>query len=239
MAKKRQKIGIFLQKSIVFCQNRTRNKAYNPKRMKKMQRLTIESDINNLFRSQKDYDQLTIFVDELEKKQRLKREDVAAIHLYRQLVAGENLSPTEKKLLKSWLQIQRQTEKLERLKDKKAREEQLQKIENRKKDAHKKALIGAALLSSSNNNGDYSTLLLLALEGFIKAEKFELLGIDKVQIRDGVAGLAKIFSDKETKKIRVAQLYQSRTKDDRKAIFYRVVDSQGNIITESKAIKFI
>lgn len=204
-----------------------------------MQRLTTESDINNLFRSQKDYDHLTIFVEELEKKQRLKREDVAAIHLYRQLAAGENLSSTEKKLIKSWLQIQRQTEKLEKLKDKKAREEQLQKIENRKKDAHKKALIGAALLSSSNNSGDYSTLLLLALEGFIKAEKFELLGIEKVQIRDGVAGLAKIFADKDSKKIRVAQLYQSKTKDERKAIFYRVVDSQGNIITESKSIKFI
>lgn len=204
-----------------------------------MQRLTIESDINNLFRAQKDYDQLTIFVEELEKKQRLKREDVAAIHLYRQLVAGENLSPTEKKLIKSWLQIQKQTEKLEKLKDKKTREEQLQKIENRKKDAHKKALIGAALLSSSNNNGDYSTLLLLALEGFIKAEKFELLGIDKVQIRDGVAGLAKIFSDKETKKIRVAQLYQSTTRDERKAIFYRVVDQAGNEIQAAKFIKFI
>lgn len=204
-----------------------------------MQRLTIESDINNLFRAQKDYDQLTIFVEELEKKQRLKREDVAAIHLYRQLVAGENLSATEKKLIKSWLQIQRQTEKLEKLKDKKAREEQLQKIENRKKDAHKKALIGSALLASSNNNSDYSTLLLLAFEGFIKPEKFELLGIEKVQIRDGVAGLAKIFSDKETKKIRVAQLYISKTKDDRKAIFYCVLDSRGNIIQEAKAIKFI
>lgn len=204
-----------------------------------MQRLTIESDINNLFRSQKDYDQLTIFVEELEKKKRLKREDVAAIHLYRQLAAGENLSPTEKKLIKSWLQIQRQTEKLEKLKDKKAREEQLQKIENRKKDAHKKALIGAALLTSSNNNNDYSTLLLLAFEGFIKPEKFELLGIEKVQIRDGVAGLAKIFSDKETKKIRIAQLYQSTTRDDRKAIFYRVLDSQGNVVNESKSIKFI
>lgn len=204
-----------------------------------MERLTIETDANNLFRAQKDYDQLTIFVEELEKKQRLKREDVAAIHLYRQLVAGEILSATEKKLIKSWLQIQRQTEKLERLKDKKAREEQLQKIENRKKDAHKKALVGAALLSASHNNGDYSMLLLLAFEGFIKPEKFELLGIEKVQIRDGVAGLAKIFSDKETKKIRVAQLYQSTTRDDRKAIFYRVLDSQGNIIDESKAIKFI
>lgn len=204
-----------------------------------MERLTIETDANNLFRAQKDYDQLTIFVEELEKKQRLKREDVAAIHLYRQLVAGEILSATEKKLIKSWLQIQRQTEKLERLKDKKAREEQLQKIENRKKDTHKKALVGAALLSASHNNGDYSMLLLLAFEGFIKPEKFELLGIEKVQIRDGVAGLAKIFSDKETKKIRVAQLYQSTTRDDRKAIFYRVLDSQGNIIDESKAIKFI
>lgn len=204
-----------------------------------MRRLTIESDTNNLFRAQKDYDQLTIFIEELEKKQRLKREDVAAIHLYRQLEVGENLSPTEKKLIKSWLQIQRQTEKLERLKDKKAREEQLQKIENRKKDAHKKALIGSALLASSNNNGDYSTLLLLAFEGFIKPEKFELLNIEKVQIRDGVAGLAKIFSDKETKKIRVAQLYISKTKDDRKAIFYCVLDSRGNIIQEAKAIKFI
>lgn len=204
-----------------------------------MRRLTIESDTNNLFRAQKDYDQLTIFIEELEKKQRLKREDVAAIHLYRQLAAGEILSATEKKLIKSWLQIQRQTEKLERLKDKKAREEQLQKIENRKKDTHKKALVGAALLSASHNNGDYSMLLLLAFEGFIKPEKFELLGIEKVQIRDGVAGLAKIFSDKETKKIRVAQLYQSTTRDDRKAIFYRVLDSQGNIIDESKAIKFI
>lgn len=204
-----------------------------------MERLTIETDANNLFRAQKDYDQLTIFVEELEKKQRLKREDVAAIHLYRQLVAGEILSATEKKLIKSWLQIKRQTEKLERLKDKKAREEQLQKIENRKKDTHKKALVGAALLSASHNNGDYSMLLLLAFEGFIKPEKFELLGIEKVQIRDGVAGLAKIFSDKETKKIRVAQLYQSTTRDDRKAIFYRVLDSQGNIIDESKAIKFI
>lgn len=204
-----------------------------------MRRLTIESDTNNLFRAQKDYDQLTIFVEELEKKQRLKREDVAAIHLYRQLAAGENLSLTEKKLMKSWLQIQRQSEKLERLKDKKAREEQLQKIENRKKDAHKKALIGSALLAASNDNGDYSTLLLLAFEGFIKPEKFELLGIEKVQIRDGVAGLAKIFSDKETKKIRVAQLYQSKTKDDRRAVFYRVVDSSGNVIQQPKIIKYI
>lgn len=204
-----------------------------------MERLTIETDANNLFRAQKDYDQLTIFVEELEKKQRLKREDVAAIHLYRQLVAGEILSATEKKLIKSWLQIQRQTEKLERLKDKKAREEQLQKIENRKKDTHKKALVGAALLSASHNNGDYSMLLLLAFEGFIKPEKFELLGIEKVQIRDGVAGLAKIFSDKETKKIRVAQLYQSKTKDDRRAVFYRVVDSSGNVIQQPKIIKYI
>lgn len=203
-----------------------------------MQRLTIESDINNLFRAQKDYDQLTIFVEELEKKQRLKREDVAAIHLYRQLVAGENLSPTEKKLIKSWLQIQRQTEKLERLKDKKAREEQLQKIENRKKDAHKKALVGAALLTFSNNNGDYSTLLLLAFEGLIKPEKFELLGIEKNE-KDGKIWFDKNFICKNTKKIRVAQLYQNRTKDDRKAIVYRVVDQAGNEIQAAKFIKFI
>lgn len=203
-----------------------------------MQRLTVETDKNNLFRAQKDYDQLTIFVDGLEKKQRLKREDVAAIHLYRQVVAGENLSPTEKKLIKSWLQIQRQTEKLERLKDKKAREEEIQKIENRKKDTHKKALVGAALLASSNNNSDYSTLLLLAFEGFIKPEKFGLLGIEKNE-KDGKIWFDKNFICKNTKKIRIAQLYQSTTRDDRKAIFYRVVDSQDNIITESKAIKFI
>lgn len=203
-----------------------------------MQRLTIESDINNLFRSQKDYDQLTIFVEELEKKKRLKREDVAAIHLYRQLVAGENLSATEKKLLKSWLQIQRQTEKLERLKDKKAREEQLQKIENRKKDAHKKALVGAALLAFSNNNGDYSMLLLMALEGFIKAEKFELLGIEKNE-KDGKIWFDKNFICKNTKKIRVAQLYPGTTKDERKAIVYRVVDQAGNEIQAAKFIKFI
>lgn len=203
-----------------------------------MRRLTIESDTNNLFRAQKDYDQLTIFVEELEKKQRLKREDVAAIHLYRQLAAGENLSPTEKKLMKSWLQIQRQTEKLERLKDKKAREEQLQKIENRKKDAHKKALIGSALLAASNDNGDYSTLLLLAFEGFIKPEKFELLGVEKNQ-GEGGYWLSKNFVCKDDKKIRVAQLYENKTKDDRRAVFYRVLDSKGNIIQEAKAIKFI
>lgn len=203
-----------------------------------MRRLTIESDTNNLFRAQKDYDQLTIFIEELEKKQRLKREDVAAIHLYRQLAAGENLSPTEKKLMKSWLQIQRQSEKLERLKDKKAREEQLQKIENRKKDAHKKALIGSALLASSNNNSDYSTLLLLAFEGFIKPEKFELLGVEKNQ-GEGGYWLSKNFVCKDDKKIRVAQLYENKTKDDRRAVFYRVLDSKGNIIQEAKAIKFI
>lgn len=203
-----------------------------------MQRLTIENDANNLFRAQKDYDQLTIFIEELEKKQRLKREDVAAIHLYRQLVAGENLSATEKKLIKSWLQIQRQTGKLERLKDKKAREEQLQKIENRKKDTHKKALVGAALLSASHNNGNYSTLLLLAFEGFIKPEKFELLGVEKNQ-GEGGYWLSKNFVCKNSKKIRIAQLYQGTTKDDRRAVFYRVVDSQGNIIEESKAVKFI
>lgn len=203
-----------------------------------MQRLTIESDANNLFRAQKDYDQLAIFVDELEKKQRLKREDVAAIHLYRQLVAGENLSPTEKKLIKSWLQIQRQSEKLERLKDKKAREEQLQKIENRKKDAHKKALVGAALLAASNNNGDYSTLLLLCLEGFIKPEKFELLGIEENQREDNY-WLSKNFVCKDTKKIRIAQLYENKTKDDRRAVFYRVVDVSGNTIQQPKVIKFI
>lgn len=203
-----------------------------------MERLTIETDANNLFRAQKDYDQLTIFVEELEKKQRLKREDVAAIHLYRQLAAGENLSPTEKKLMKSWLQIQRQSEKLERLKDKKAREEQLQKIENRKKDAHKKALIGSALLAASNDNGDYSTLLLLAFEGFIKPEKFELLGVEKNQ-GEGGYWLSKNFVCKDDKKIRVAQLYENKTKDDRRAVFYRVLDSKGNIIQEAKAIKFI
>lgn len=203
-----------------------------------MRRLTIESDTNNLFRAQKDYDQLTIFIEELEKKQRLKREDVAAIHLYRQLEVGENLSPTEKKLIKSWLQIQRQTEKLERLKDKKAREEQLQKIENRKKDAHKKALIGSALLAASNDNGDYSTLLLLAFEGFIKPEKFELLGVEKNQ-GEGGYWLSKNFVCKDDKKIRVAQLYENKTKDDRRAVFYRVLDSKGNIIQEAKAIKFI